>query len=276
MIKLNDKELALLKEETLKEKLNNLPRKLTLAVILLLKDEASMSYLKGRQRLADKMNFNLEVITFDELTKENLINKIKELNDNPLIDGIMIDRPYPSHIKESEVVDFIDYRKDVDGITTLNQGLLNQNRECLLPPTAASSYELIRHFVGKVEGKKALVIGRSSSVGRPLAQILLNNNATVTIAHSRTQNLKELAKENEIMCVAIGKREMINDDYINENQIIVDVGIHVNEEGKLVGDVLESTKEKVKYASLVPGGVGPLTNYMLLENLIKSYEMRNK
>ena len=109
----------------------------------------------------------------------------------------MIDRPYPSNIKEEEVVDYIDYRKDVDGITTLNQGLLNQNRKCLLPPTANSCYELINHYVGSVEGKKALVIGRSSSVGRPLAQILLNNNATVTIAHSRTKNLKELAKKKE-------------------------------------------------------------------------------
>ena len=276
MIKLNGRELALLKEEELKEKINNLSRKLTLAVILLSNDEASLSYLKGRQKLADKMNFHLEVISFNELTKEKLIEKIKELNNNPLIDGIMIDRPYPSHIKESEVVDYIDYLKDVDGITTINQGLLNQNRECLLPPTAASSFELIKYYTGSVEGKKALVIGRSSSVGRPLAQLLLNANATVTIAHSRTQNLKELAKENEIMCVAIGRKEMINDEYINEDQIIIDVGIHINEEGKLVGDVLESSKGKVKYASPVPGGVGPLTNYMLLENLIKSYEMRNK
>ena len=126
-----------------------------------------------------------------------------------------------------------------------------------------------------VEGKKALVIGRSSSVGRPLAQLLLNNNATVTIAHSRTKNLKELAQKNEIVCVAIGRREMIDESYLNSNQIIIDVGIHYNEEGKLVGDVKESAKQMVKYASLVPGGVGPLTNYKLLENLIKSYEMRN-
>ena len=274
MIKLSGKELALIKEQSIKEKLQNIPRKLTLAVILLSNDEASLSYLKGRKKLAEKMNFNLEVITFEKLTKEILIDKIKELNINPLIDGIMIDRPYPSHIKENEVVDYIDYRKDVDGITTLNQGLLNQNRICLLPPTAASSFELIKHFTGSVEGKKALVIGRSSSVGRPLAQLLLNHNATVTIAHSKTKNLKELAKENEIVCVSIGRKEMIDDSYLNENQIIIDVGIHINEEGKLVGDVLESSKEKVKYASPVPGGVGPLTNYELLENLIKSYEMR--
>ena len=198
MIKLDGKALALIKENTLREKLNSLPRKLTLAIILLSNDEASLSYLKGRKKLAEKMGFNIEVITFNELTKENLINKIKELNNDNSIDGIMIDRPYPSNIKEEEVVDYIDYKKDVDGITTLNQGLLNQNRKCLLPPTANSCYELINHYVGSVEGKKALVIGRSSSVGRPLAQILLNNNATVTIAHSRTKNLKELAKENEI------------------------------------------------------------------------------
>lgn len=275
MIKLDGKELSLIKEEELKNKLNQLPRKLTLAVILLSKDEASLSYLKGRKKLAEKMGFNLKVVTFDNLNKEILINKIKELNVNPLIDGIMIDRPYPDFIKENEVVDYIDYRKDVDGITTINQGLLNQNRPCLLPPTAASSYELIEHFVGSVEGKKALVIGRSSSVGRPLAQILLNKNATVTIAHSRTKNLKELTKENEIVCVAIGKKEFIDDSYLNENHIIVDIGIHYNDEGKLVGDVLESSKDKVKYASKVPGGVGPLTNYELLENLIKSYEMRS-
>jgi methylenetetrahydrofolate dehydrogenase (NADP+)/methenyltetrahydrofolate cyclohydrolase len=258
----------------LKEKLNSLPRKLTLAIILLSNDEASLSYLKGRKNLANKMNFNIEVITFNELTKENLINKIKELNENPLIDGIMIDRPYPSHIKESEVVDYIDYRKDVDGITTLNQGRLNASLECLIPPTSKSSFDLITHYTGKVEGKKALVIGRSSSVGRPLAQLLLNANATVTIAHSRTKNLNDLVKENEIVCVAIGRKEMIDDEYIKEGQIIVDVGIHVNEEGKLVGDVKESTKEKASYATPVPGGVGPLTNYELLENLIKSYEMR--
>ena len=275
MIKLDGRELAKIKEEQLKVKLNSLPRKLTLAIILLSNDEASLSYLKGRKNLANKMNFNIEVITFDELTKDNLINKIKELNENPLIDGIMIDRPYPSHIKESDVVDYIDYRKDVDGITTLNQGRLNASLECLIPPTSKSSFDLITHYTGKVEGKKALVIGRSSSVGRPLAQLLLNANATVTIAHSRTKNLKDLVKENEIVCVAIGRKEMIDDEYIKEGQIIVDVGIHVNEEGKLVGDVKESTKELASYATPVPGGVGPLTNYELLENLIKSYEMRN-
>ena len=275
MIKLDGRELAKIKEEQLKVKLNSLPRKLTLAIILLSNDEASLSYLKGRKNLANKMNFNIEVITFDELTKDNLINKIKELNENLLIDGIMIDRPYPSHIKESDVVDYIDYRKDVDGITTLNQGRLNASLECLIPPTSKSSFDLITHYTGKVEGKKALVIGRSSSVGRPLAQLLLNANATVTIAHSRTKNLKDLVKENEIVCVAIGRKEMIDNEYIKEGQIIVDVGIHVNEEGKLVGDVKESTKELASYATPVPGGVGPLTNYELLENLIKSYEMRN-
>lgn len=275
MIKLDGKELALVKEVSLKEKLDKLPRKLTLAIILLSNDEASLSYLKGRAKLADKMGFNLKIITFDNLTKEILIEKIKELNNDDLIDGIMIDRPYPSNIKENEVVDYIDYRKDVDGITTLNQGLLNQNRLCLVPPTAASSYELIEYYTGAVEGKKALVIGRSSSVGRPLAQLLLNNNATVTIAHSRSKNLKELAKENEIICVAVGRKEMIDESYLTSNHIVVDIGIHYNDQGKLVGDVKESAKQIVKYASLVPGGVGPLTNYKLLENLIKSYEMRN-
>ena len=274
MIKLDGKSLAKIKEETLKEKINNISRKLTLAVILLSNDDASLSYLKGRQKLCEGLNVNIEVITFNELTKENLIDKIIELNENPLIDGIMIDRPYPNNIKESEVVDYIDYRKDVDGVTTMNQGRLAANLNCLVPPTAESSFELIKYYTGAVEGKKALVIGRSSSVGRPLAQLLLNANATVTIAHSRTKNLKELAKENEIVCIAIGRKEMINEDYLNENQILVDVGIHYNEQGKLVGDVLESSKEMVRYATPVPGGVGPLTNYMLLENLIKSYEMR--
>lgn len=275
MNKLDGKALALIKENELRNKLNNLPRKLTLAIILLSNDEASLSYLKGRKKLAEKMNFNIEVITFETLTKEILINKIQELNHNPLIDGIMIDRPYPSNIKENEIVDYIDYKKDVDGITTLNQGLLNQNRPCLLPPTAASSFELIKYYTQNVEGKKALVIGRSSSVGRPLAQILLNHNATVTIAHSKTKNLNQLTKENEIVCVAIGRKEMIDETYLKENHIIIDVGIHVNEEGKLVGDVKESAKELVSFASPVPGGVGPLTNLLLLENLIKSYEMRN-
>lgn len=275
MNKLDGKALALIKENELRNKLNNLPRKLTLAIILLSNDEASLSYLKGRKKLAEKMNFNIEVITFETLTKEILINKIQELNNNPLIDGIMIDRPYPSNIKENEIVDYIDYKKDVDGITTLNQGLLNQNRPCLLPPTAASSFELIKYYTQNVEGKKALVIGRSSSVGRPLAQILLNHNATVTIAHSKTKNLNQLTKENEIVCVAIGRKEMIDETYLKENHIIIDVGIHVNEEGKLVGDVKESAKELVSFASPVPGGVGPLTNLLLLENLIKSYEMRN-
>jgi methylenetetrahydrofolate dehydrogenase (NADP+)/methenyltetrahydrofolate cyclohydrolase len=274
MIKLDGKELAKIKEEILKEKINNIPRKLTLAVILLSNDDASLSYLKGRQKLCERMNVNLEVITFNEVTKENLINKIIELNNNPLIDGIMIDRPYPSHIKESEVIDYIDYRKDVDGVTIINQGRLASSLSCMVPPTAKSSFDLITHFTGPVEGKKALVIGRSSSVGRPLAQLLLNANATVTVAHSRTKDLKELAKENEILCVAIGRKEMINEEYLNESQILVDVGIHYNEAGKLVGDVKESSKEMVKYATPVPGGVGPLTNYELLENLIKSYEMR--
>lgn len=280
MKKLNGKEVALFLKEKNSKIVTSLKEKniyITLAIILPTNDPSSLSYLKGRMKMAENVGINIKAITFENIpTQEELVNTIKDLNNDLTITGIMVDRPFPKGIDEKVINNSIDPKKDVDGVHSLNAGLLAQGAPCMIPPTAYACIQILKYYNIEIEGKNAVVVGRSASVGRPLAQLLLNENATVTTCHSRTKDLMNITKNAELLCVAIGRKEMIDENYISDNQILIDVGIHYNDEGKLCGDIKESCKEKVSFATPVPGGIGSVTNYMLLENLLLAYKWQKE
>lgn len=261
----------LLKFETLK-----LKRKPKLAIILPTKDSASQSYLIGRQKVATATGMEVQVHRFDKIpTQKEIIDLIHQLNEDNNVDGIMVDRPFPKNINEAEVNNAIHYLKDVEGVTTMNIGLLCQKQPCHVPPTAAACLYILKRYDISLTGKNVVILGRSPSVGKPLIQGLLHENATVTICHSYTQKLPKITQNADVLIVAIGKSEFINEDYLDAKQVVIDVGIHYNSEGKLIGDVNEEAKQKVTCATPTPGGVGPVTNYMLFMNLVSAYKWRN-
>ena len=252
---------------------------ITLAIILPTNDPSSLSYLKGRIKMAEAVGINIKTITFEDTpTQDILLEEINKLNNDSSITGIMVDRPFPKGINESIINNAIDPKKDVDGVHSLNAGLLAQGAPCMIPPTAYACIQILKYYDIEIKGKNAVVVGRSASVGRPLAQLLVNENATVTVCHSKTTDLPSVTKNAELLCVAIGRKEMIDESYLGSNQILIDVGIHYNELGKLCGDIKESCKENSLYATPVPGGIGSITNYMLLENLLlaKKWQMEGK
>ena len=244
-----------------------------LAVILVGNDTASQIYVRNKKRAAEKVGIISTIIELPEsITQEELLNKIEELNNNPEISGIMIDRPFPKGMDENEIFSYLDPSKDVDGCTIINAGRLFQNKKCFVPSTAKAVVELMKYYNINVEGKEVVVVGRSKTVGAPLAQLLINNNATVTVCHSKTKDLKEVTKRANIMVVAIGRRAFINEEYVTPNTVIFDVGIHYDEFGKMCGDVDKKIYDYVNSYSPVPRGVGPLTNVALMQNLISTKE----
>lgn len=280
MNKLDGKEVALfLKEKNtqLVKELKENNEEITLAIILPTNDPSSLSYLKGRMKMAENVGINIKTITFDNIpTQEDLLKEINQLNNDPNVTGIMVDRPFPKGIDEKVVNNSIDPKKDVDGVHTLNAGLLSQGVPCMIPPTAYACIKILKYYNIDLTGKNVVVVGRSASVGRPLVQLLINENATVTVCHSKTKELEKITSKADILCVAIGRKEMINENYLGNNQILVDVGIHYNELGKLCGDIKESCKENALFATPVPGGIGSITNYMLLENLLLANTMQKE
>jgi len=255
---------AAIKDE-LKNKFEKLGRKATLAIVHF-NDPSSQSYLKGRKKLAEYIGIEIDEYPCDEnITKEELISLVEKLNKKD--DGIIIDRPLPKHLDENEILNHLDSNKDVDGFTTTNLGKLFKNEDCFYPATAYAAYRLLEFYGINVTGKNALVVGRSVNVGKPLSTILLNKNATVTTAHSKTTNLKELANKADIVFMCIGRAEYLTKEYVNPNTIVVDIGINFDNEGKLVGDASRELYDYLETYSPVPGGVGVLTNVVLFENL---------
>lgn len=280
MKRLDGKEVAnFLKENSIRtiEELKSNGISLTLAVVLPTNDPSSLSYLKGRMKMAENVGINLKPITFEETpSQDKIVETIISLNNDPSITGIMVDRPFPKGVDEKIINNSIDPKKDVDGVTSLNVGLLAQGLPSLVPPTAFACIKVLNYYNIDLSGVNAVVVGRSASVGRPLAQLLVNSNATVTVCHSKTKNLQEVTKKAEVLCVAIGRKEMIDESYLSNDQILIDVGIHYNELGKLCGDIKESSKEQVLMATPVPGGIGSITNYTLLENLILAHKLQKE
>ena len=273
---LSGKIVAEIKKNDLKIALEKLPRKLNL-IIIHHNDPASLSYLKGRQKLADFLNINLiEKIIEEDTSEENILNWIENYNNDDQIDEIIVDRTLQKKYNEEKIISKIDFNKDVDGFNFYNLGRLISNYKSFKSCTPAAAIELIKYYKYDLNGKNALVIGRSVNVGKPLALMLLNENATVTIAHSKTQNLKKLTKKADIIFLAIGKAKFLTKDMVKRNTIVIDIGINFDENNKLCGDADKQIYDYIRSYSPVPGGVGVLTNIMLMENLLLSYKMRHQ
>ena len=235
-------------------------------------DPASQVYVRNKENAARKVGLAGEVLRLPaETTQEELLALLAQLNANPAVDGILLQLPLPKHIDKDAAIAAIAPDKDVDGYAGMKQGL-TARAGCIAPCTPRACIHLIKSTGVSIEGKHALVVGRGELVGKPVATLLLNENATVTIAHSRTQNLKDLALTADIVVAAVGKPEVIKGDMIKPGAIVIDVGINRNSEGKLVGDVeFESASQRAGYITPVPGGVGPMTIAMLIRNTLDCY-----
>lgn len=245
-----------------------------LAVILVGNDPASSIYVNNKKKACEYVGIkSLSYELSEETREEELLELIDKLNKDQTVNGILVQLPLPGHINEDKVIKAISPLKDVDGFHTTNVGALCIGEPGFVSCTPAGVIELLKRSNVEISGKHCVVVGRSNIVGKPMALLMLRENATVTICHSRTQNLKEMCKEADILIVAIGKPRFINDEYIKDGAVVIDVGIHRDENNKMCGDVdFDSVKEKVSKITPVPGGVGPMTIAMLMSNVIYSIE----
>lgn len=257
--------------EQLKQEITDKNLKPKLVVIQVGNDPASSIYVRNKQKTAEKIGILSETIHVDEsITQEKLITLVNKYNDDPTVNGILVQLPLPNHIDEQKILESIHPTKDVDGFHPLNVGKLNIGQQEMISSTPAGIIELLKYYHIPIKGKHVVVIGRSNIVGKPLAHLLLNENATVTIAHSQTANLKSLTKQADILIVAIGQTEMITADYVKDNAVVIDVGINRTENG-LKDDVnFNDVKSKVAWITPVPGGVGPMTITMLMSQTIQA------
>lgn len=244
-----------------------------ITTILLGNDGGSVYYVNNQKKLCEDLGMTMNTLFLeDSLEEEELIGIIDKLNNDEMVDAIMLQLPLPKHIDEKKVVSRIDYRKDIDGLTEINTGRFYLGENCFVPCTAMSVLELIKSTNVNLQGKHAVVIGRSNIVGKPVAQLLLNENCTVTICHSRTTNLKEICSSADILVCAIGKPGFIDKEYVKEGAIVIDVGTS-NLNGKITGDVcFDSVVEKAAFVTPVPGGVGAVTTTLLMRNTCKALE----
>ncbi len=267
-------ELAKKLKERLKAKIADLKgRRPKLAVILVGDDSASISYVKSKSKAALEVGIDFELIELaKDCDQKTIVSKIEALNADRSVDGILVQLPLPKAINEREVLNAIRPDKDVDGLTIANAGKLFLKEDGFVPCTPLGIMAILKEMGVEIAGKKACVIGRSNLVGLPVSRLLLNADATVVICHSKTQDLAAIAKEADILIVAIGKPRFIDSSYVKEGAYVVDVGIN-RVDGKLCGDVdFEDVKDKVCAITPVPKGVGPMTVCMLLENVYKAYK----
>lgn len=243
-----------------------------LAAILVGSDGGSISYTNNQKKLCDELGVEYRRISLnDYITEEELITVLEKLNNEKEVDGIIIQLPLPKHLDEKRITSRLNYLKDVDGLTDINLGKFYKGESCFVPCTPQSVMELIKSTGCNIEGKHAVVIGRSNIVGKPVAALLLNENTTVTICHSKTNNLKEICRKADILVCAIGKPGFITSEYIKEGAIVIDVGTTIVE-GKIKGDVLfDEVLPKAAFVTPVPGGVGAMTTTMLLKNTCEAW-----
>ena len=272
------KESALLREEIkkeisgIKEKINKSPG---LSVILIGNFEPSQIYVKNKEKYSAEVGINSEVIKYSKEVKESeILEKIEELNNNKNVSGILVQLPLPAHINKEKIINTIKPSKDVDGFHPLNVGNLSLGYKAIVPCTPLGCLLLIKKVEKNLTGKHAVIIGRSNLNGKPMAQLLLKENCTVSIVHSKTKDLKSECQKADILVAAVGVANLIKVDWVKKNSIIIDVGINkVN--NKIVGDVdFEHVKEKVKAITPVPGGVGPMTIACLLKNTLECFKAR--
>lgn len=272
-IVMDGKLLAQKIKEKLKEEVEELKKHNiypTLAVILVGEDKASMKYVSYKERACKEIGIESIVFRLPEnIDGISLSETIEELNGNPAINGILIQLPLPNHLSQNIFLEKIDPIKDVDGFTPYCLGRLLTDNPLFIPCTPKGVIRMLDDYGIDLEGKNVVIIGRSIIVGKPLSLLFLKKNSTVTICHSRTKNLKEITKTADILCVAVGRPKLITADMVKNGAVVVDIGINITDEGKVVGDVdFEEVKEKASYITPVPGGVGPMTVAMLMENTI--------
>ncbi len=248
-----------------------------LAVIIVGEDPASQVYVRNKEKACEEVGFFSEKFALPESTTQEELNAlVKELNERDDINGILCQLPLPKHLDDKEVINLINPIKDVDAFHPVNVGAIMIGDYNFLPCTPAGVMELIHSTGVDVCGKKAVVIGRSNIVGKPMAMLLLHENATVEITHSRTQNLAEVTAGADILVAAIGKAKFVTADMVKEGAVVIDVGMNRDENGKLCGDVdFEAVKDKCSYITPVPGGVGPMTISMLMQNTLTAAKIQN-
>lgn len=275
---IDGKQISLDIKNELKEKVAKYKEQgieITLAVVKVGNDPASAVYVRNKEKACEYVGINSKTLALpEETTEEELLNVVKELNEDKNVNGILVQLPLPKHIDESKVLLTIDSTKDVDGFHPVNVGKMVIGEDTFLPCTPAGIIEMIKRTDIDIEGKECVVIGRSNIVGKPMAMLMLKENATVTIAHSRTKDLKEVTKRADIIVAAIGKAKFVTADYVKEGAVVIDVGMDRDENGKLCGDVdFESVSKVASAITPVPGGVGPITVTMLLVNCLRSVEL---
>ena len=262
----------LLMQETaeLKNKTGRIPG---LATVLVGEDPASAVYVRNKNKICDEVGFqsfgqNLPT----ETTEAKLLDLIKELNENDAVNGILVQLPLPDHIDEEKVLLFVDPEKDVDGFHPVNVGKLAIGNAQLTPCTPTGIIALLDYYAIEIAGKHAVVLGRSNIVGKPVANLLLQRHATVTICHSKTTNLKEITLQADILIAAVGRPHFVGSEMVKEGAVVIDVGIN-RVDGKLVGDVeFDPVAEKAAFITPVPGGVGPMTIALLMKNTLKAFK----
>ena len=247
-----------------------------LAVIMVGDNKASKIYVKNKSKACDEIGIDYEEILLPQNTEmDELLLTIKELNDRKDINGILLQSPIPEHLDIKKAFECISYIKDVDGFNPVNVGKLSIGEDSFISCTPYGIIKLLEYYQIPIEGKHAVILGRSNIVGKPMVQCLLNKNATVTICHSKTKNIEEITKNADIVIAAIGKAKFVKENMIKDGAVVIDVGINRNENGHLDGDVDFSVVEKKSsYITPVPGGVGPMTIAMLISNVVKAVKLQ--
>jgi methylenetetrahydrofolate dehydrogenase (NADP+)/methenyltetrahydrofolate cyclohydrolase len=241
---------------------------MSMVVIRVGDDKSSLSYVNGIKKFGDETGVKVEIANLSAgISPEEAIKYIGALNRDPGVNGIMLQTPLPAHLQTSELVNAIDYHKDVEGIHNFNLGKLISKQAGIRPATPRAVISMLKHYHINIEGQKVCIVGRSAILGSPLAMMMSSEDGTVTLCHSRTRNLRDETRQADILVAAVGKANFITPDMVREESVIIDVGINFDGNGKMLGDVHEEARAKARIASAVPGGVGPITVAELFDNL---------
>ena len=278
---MDGKALSLKLKEQMKQRIEQLKQQginPKLVVVLVGDNSASQVYVRNKHKSCGEVGIESEVITMPEQTsQQELLEVVERLNQDETVDGILVQLPLPKQIDEKTVLRSILPEKDVDGFHPVNVGLLSIGDECFAPATPSGIIAMFQEYGINIAGKNCVVIGRSNIVGKPMAALLLKNNATVTICHYKTEDLASYTRRADVVIVATGHRHTLTADMVKEGAVVVDVGMNRNEQGKLCGDVdYEEVKEKASFITPVPGGVGPMTITELLENTIQAAQRHHR
>lgn len=272
---LDGKSLSAKVKDELKGNVNSYFQTPILAVVTIGDDAASEVYVKNKKKACEYVGMSFIHLDYASCVKEEVvIKKIKQLNKDKSVNGIIVQLPIPDNFNVSKIINTIDPAKDVDGLTNTQAGKLIQNEKCLIPCTPKGIMEIFKEYKIDLEGKHVVIVGRSNLVGKPLMLECLNKNATVTMCHSKTKDLKKYTKDADILVVAVGKKYLIDKTMVKKDSVIIDVGIN-RIDGKLYGDVNPNVEEVCGYLTPVPGGVGPMTVSMLLKNTFEAYKNQN-